>query len=107
MNDRDISQEEELLLRASIARMRAGIMAIVIGAVAGGGLFLATVWLLLRGGPLVGPHLGLLANYFPGYSVTWTGAFVGLGYGVAGGAIVGWILARVYNLVAERRDTGD
>ena len=39
-------------------------MALVFAFCGGVGLFLATVWLLFRGGPNVGEHLGLLANYF-------------------------------------------
>jgi protoporphyrinogen oxidase len=58
------------------------------------GLFLATAILLLKGGEVVGPTLGLLDNYLIGYSVTWTGAFIGLfEAGVIGfvlGAIVAW-----------------
>ena len=64
--------EEWELVRPAIARLRASVMAVVFALVGGTGLFLATVWLVVRGGPNVGVHLGLLANYFPGYSVTWT-----------------------------------
>ena len=37
---------------------------------------------MIKGGPNVGQHLGLLRAYYPGYSVTWLGSFVGL-WGVA------------------------
>src|SRR5215469_8062603 len=40
------------------------------GVLGGLGLFFATLFLVLAGGPVVGPTLGLLAQYFPGYSVT-------------------------------------
>jgi hypothetical protein len=92
------------LLSAAVARLRAGIMAVVFGMVGGCGLFLATVWLLIRGGTNVGKHLGLLGHYFPGYSVTWLGSVIGLFYGAATGAIVGWFVAWVYNRVAARHD---
>ena len=97
---RAVTEVEEALIRDSIARMRAGIMAIVFALTGGGGLFVATAWLLIRGGPTVGPTLGLLRNYFPGYSVTWPGAFVGFVYGALVGAAAGYILARIYNRLA-------
>lgn len=90
-------------LAAAIVRLRSRVMAIVFGLTAGTGLFVATIWLVIRGGSNVGLHLGLLRNYFPGYSVTWSGAFVGFAYGVVAGAAVGWSLAWIYNRVAERR----
>ncbi len=99
-------QNEETIIRRAVARLRAGVMAVVVGLFCGTGLLLATVWLLLRGGPNVGLHLNLLGNYFPGYSVTWSGAVVGFLWGAALGAAAGWLTAWVYNLVAERRNGG-
>ncbi len=97
-----LTSREEKLIRAAVARMRAGVMAIVFGMVGGVGFFAATAWLLIRGGPRVGPTLGLLGNYFPGYSVTWPGAIIGFLYGAVVGGAVGWSMARVYNRVASR-----
>lgn len=99
---RGVTEAEERLIRAAIARMRAGVMALVFAMVGGTGLFVATAWLLVRGGPNVGATLGLLRNYFPGYSVTWPGAFVGLAYGAAVGGVAGYVLARTYNRIAAR-----
>ena len=42
--------------------------------------------LLIKGGPVIGPHLGLIGNYLPGYTVSWQGAFVGLVEGVVRGS---------------------
>ena len=81
-------------------------MAVSFGATGGAGLFLATAWLLVRGGKNVGQHLQLLANYLPGYSVTWPGAFLGLVYGTLVGAVMGAAVAWTYNLVASVRETG-
>ncbi len=92
------------LLEQAVVRMRARIMAIVFGMVGGAGLFLATTWLVLRGGDDVGAHLGLLANYFPGYDVTWGGAFLGFFYGALVGAVLGFCVAWVYNRVADTRN---
>ena len=92
---------EERLVLTAIARLRAGIMAIACALVAGSGLMVATVWLVVRGGDNVGQHLSLLGNFLPGYSVTWTGSLVGLIYGALLGGIVGWALVSVYNGIAD------
>lgn len=90
---------EEELLRHAVARLRAGVLAVVFALVAGTGLFLATAWLLLRGGEPVGPHLALLGHYFPGYRVTWPGAFLGFAYAAAAGAVVGAAVGWIYNRI--------
>jgi hypothetical protein len=100
-------RDQELLLVArAIARLRAGIVAIVTAMVAGFALFAATLWLVIRGGPNVGQHLSLLQVYYPGYSVTWVGAFVGLAYGALTGAVLGWCVASLYNLLVSWRSKG-
>ena len=83
--------------------MRARIMAVVFGMVGGTGVFLATAWLLVRGGIAVGLHLRLLGNYFPGYTVSWGGAFLGFLYGASTGAVLGYAVAWVYNRIVDRR----
>lgn len=104
---RPLSEPEERLIESAVARMRGGVMAVVFGMVGGVGWFLATAWLLIRGGQNVGQTLGLMRNYFPGYSVTWTGSLVALAYGTLVGAILGWSLARIYNWLATRRHSGE
>ena len=103
MTDHPVTSAERALIETAVARLRAGILAIVFGMVGGAGLFAATAWLLIKGGENVGATLGLLGNYLPGYAVTWPGAVVGLLYGTAIGAAMGWTLARVYNRLARRR----
>ena len=97
---------ELILVRRTIARLRARIVAIVTAMVAGCGLFAATLWLVIKGGPNVGQNLGLLRAYYPGYTVTWTGSFVGLFYGALTGAVLGWCVAWLYNFLASRRPGG-
>jgi chromate transport protein ChrA len=63
------------------------------------GLFVATLALVLAGGPVVGPTLGLLGQYFPGYSVTRLGSCVGLFYGFVSGFVGGWLFAVLRNMV--------
>lgn len=87
----------------AIVRIHSGVMALV-GAVLGGlGLFLMTVWLLIKDGEDVGAHLQLLGNYFIGYSVTWFGSVVGLIYGALAGGLIGWIIGVIYNRVVQLR----
>ncbi len=88
---------EEELIAAGVVRLRARIFALVFGLFGGTALFLATTGLLLRGGEKVGENLRLLANFCPGYDVTWGGAFIGLAYGVVYGSLIGYAFAWIYN----------
>jgi hypothetical protein len=103
MTAAEIEARERELVRAAIVRLRARVMALVFAWVGACGLFGATAWLLVRGGPNVGKHLGLLRSYFPGYSVTWPGALLGFLYGALAGGLLGWTIASIYNRVAEWR----
>jgi hypothetical protein len=89
-------------VQASLMRLNARAWGISIGLLLGGGLFLATVFLVIRGGPMVGQHLSMLRVFFPGYSVTWLGAFVGFIYGFVLGYGLGRIIGGVYNRLAFR-----
>jgi hypothetical protein len=64
------------LLEQAFARYDPVALGTALGAVAGAGLFAAS-GLLLRGGEGVGPTLGLLANYLPGFGMTWPRAALG------------------------------
>ncbi len=87
----------------TLVRIKAEALAFVCGLIGGLGLFVMTVWLVLKGGPDVGQHLRLLSNFFTGYSVTWAGAFVGLAYGAVTGGLIGWAVGRIYNGVVNIR----
>lgn len=103
-SDSSPATDRELALVArSVARLRAVIVALVTAMVCGFGLFAATLWLVIKGGPVVGPTLGLLRAYYPGYSVTWGGSFVGLFYGALTGAVLGFTVATLYNALASWR----
>jgi hypothetical protein len=69
-----------------------------IGATAALGTFLVTAIYLLRD-PQPGFDLGLLAQYFAGYTVSWRGAFVGAAWAGMAGFVAGWFLAFARNLV--------
>jgi hypothetical protein len=89
-------------VQASLMRLNARAWGISAGMLLGGGLFLATIFLVIRGGPNVGQHLSLLRVFFPGYSVTWLGAFIGFIYGFVLGYGLGRIIGSVYNRLAFR-----
>lgn len=106
MSGRPATEAEGIALRAAVARLRTGSVAIVVGFFSGTSLLLATLWLVVRGGPDIGRHLGLLRHYFPGYTVSVLGAFVGFAYAAALGVIVGWCTASIYNRFAAYRSGG-
>ena len=87
----------------AVARIRAGVLALVGALIGGLGLFIMTAWLVIEDGPQVGRHLQLLSNYFVGYSVTWGGSLVGLFYGALTGGVVGWAIGTIYNKVVGIR----
>jgi len=101
--DRHPPAERELI-RNAVVRLRSRVMSLVFAMVGGAGLFLTTVWHVIRNGQNKGPNIALLDNYFPGYTVSWPGAFLGLAYGAVTGAVLGWVVAWIYNRVATRRE---
>ncbi len=93
-------REEEQLAKAVVG-LNAKLLGFVLGTLMGGGLFLATVFLVIKGGPDVGQHLALLSQFFPGYSVSYLGSLIGFAYGFFVGLIIGSVLGAVYNKVAR------
>jgi hypothetical protein len=96
----------EELLRRALAVMLAKIdpvaLGVSTGTLSGSLLFLATNALVLKGGEVVGPTLGLLREYFPGYSVTVEGSLVGLVYAGVLGFLGGWSFAHLRNVAMFR-----
>jgi len=93
------AQEENRELRTALARLNARAWGIALGLLFGGGLFIATMVLIVKGGPNVGEHLQLLRAYFPGYSVTILGSFIGFVYGFVLGYALGRVIGMVYNRI--------
>ena len=93
----------EIEISHAIARIKTNALAVVCAIIGGLGLFMMTVWLLIKDGPNVGEHLRLLSNYFIGYSVTWWGSVVGLFYGALCGGVLGWSVGTIYNKVVGMR----
>ena len=102
MADEKRALEQMVLTRA--LRLNAMVQGIVTGMVAGLGIFIATNWLVLTGGAVVGPHLALLGQFFIGYRISFAGSLVGFVYGFFGGYLVGYVVGRVYNWAADRRE---
>jgi hypothetical protein len=101
----------EDVVRTRLLRLNATVQAIVVGILAGLAIFIATNWLILRGGHIgpegervVGPHLSLLSQFFIGYRVTFLGSLIGFAYGFISGFLVGYFVARVYNFVVDLRE---
>ncbi len=101
MEEDKVILEERVLTH--ILHLNAKLCGIVTGLLCGVSLFLATNWLVLKGGVEVGKHLSLLDQYFPGFTVTFLGSFIGLAYGFAVGCVIGYFIACVYNLVLRLR----
>lgn len=100
-----IDDDEELrrIAEGELLRVNALALAVVAGLVSGAGLFLATNWLLLKGGPEPGPHLALLGQYFWGFRVSFLGSLVGFAWAFLCGFAAVYAGARIYNAVAGRR----
>jgi len=75
-------------------------LGVSLGIVWGASVFLATVWVLIRGG---GEHLQLLGQFYIGYRISVGGAVVGLVEGFIDGFIGGWLIAWIYNLVSGNK----
>ena len=101
----DISEQEkklEKIVMTRLVRLSAAVYGIVFGLVLGLGVFAATLWLVVRGGPVVGPNLALLGQFFLGYTVTYLGSVVGFVYGFITGFVIGYSISTIYNWIVSR-----
>jgi hypothetical protein len=104
MNE-DLSPEERQQVDRAFARTSEQGWGLALGFLSAVGLFLATIILVIKSSPNpheIGPHLGLLSVYLPGYSVSWPGAFIGAGYAFFLGYGAGRTIATVYNWMTPR-----
>jgi hypothetical protein len=91
------------VLKPSIMRMHGMSLGLAIGAMTSLGLFGSTVFLVIRGTAGESVHAALLANYIPGYSVSFLGGLIG-GLELFVFVFVGCLLlAAVYNKIVEKR----
>jgi len=90
------SGAERVIIEA-FAKLDRTALGLAVGTLCALVVFTATIILILKGGDVVGPNLGLLGQFFIGYTVTVKGAFVGLVYGFIAGFIFGWLIGFLRN----------
>ncbi len=95
------SDPAEQIIVQSLARLDATALGIALGALGGSAIFLATNFLLWKGGDVIGPNLQLLAQFFPGYEVSVLGSLIGFFYGFISGFALGWLTAFLRNFAVS------
>jgi ABC-type dipeptide/oligopeptide/nickel transport system permease subunit len=98
--EKDIPGNDEEKLFSGLLLLNAKVMGLVLGLLFGLGIFIATNWLVIKGGEHVGRNLQLLSQYFIGYRVTFAGSFIGFLYGFATGTMCGAFVGWFYNKIA-------
>jgi ABC-type dipeptide/oligopeptide/nickel transport system permease subunit len=98
---KSISEEE--IIRRAVVKLNGHILGFVIGTLSAVMIFVATNWLVLKGGDEVGPHMSLLGQFLIGYSVTFAGSIIGAAYLFVIGYLCGLFIAWVYNWVVSLR----
>lgn len=86
-------------------------LGLVLGLLLGFAIFIATNWLVIKGGHInesgeyvVGPHLQLLSQFFIGYRVSFFGSIIGFAYGFAIGTLSGALIGWIYNKIVHLRN---
>ncbi len=72
-----------------------------LGIIWGLGVFLLTIWVMIRFPQGQHLYLGMLKNVYLGYSVSLPGAVIGLIWGFIDAFIAGWLIAALYNLFSR------
>ena len=105
-----IDSGDEKLFKGALL-FNAKTLGLVSGLLFGLIIFIATNWLVIKGGHIneigeyvVGPHLQLLSHVFIGYRVSFVGSIIGFGYGFALGTLAGALFAGIYNKIVEFRN---
>jgi len=104
------SVDEEKLFQG-VLRLNAKIWGLVCGILIGLAVFVATNWIVIKGGHIdavtgeyvVGPHLQLLSQFFIGYRVSFLGSIIGFLYGFAIGTMGGALIVLIYNKIGDLR----
>jgi len=87
-------EDRELLLAFAPVDKRA--FGVAVGIALALAIFMATLASMMLN-PEGHFHLGLLGQYFAGYSVSWIGALIGAGWGLFVGFVAGWFAAFARN----------
>ena len=105
MEEQDKSQTtDEEKIFSGVLWLNAKVLGLVLGLLFGLVIFIATNWLVIKGGKVVGPHLQLLSQYFIGYRVSFLGSFIGFAYGFAVGTLSGALIGWIYNKIVAFRN---
>jgi len=109
VTQRPLDAETELL-SSSLIRFNSKLLGLVLGITFGLAIFVATNWLVIKGGHInadgeyvVGPNLQLLSQFFIGYRVSFLGSIIGFLYGFASGTIIGSAIGWIYNRFVDLR----
>ncbi len=89
------ANEEPQNLTLAVTPVHKRAFGTAVGLTLGGLVFLATGYATLLGDPP--DELSLLSSYFPGYTVSWSGAVIGYAWGVFAFFVAGWCCAFVRN----------
>jgi len=100
-NTAPVNERETLMIRTLWLNIK--VFALAAGFICGLGVFVATNWLIIKGGEPVGPHLRLLGQFFIGYRVTFMGSLIGSAYGFITGWACGIAVGWIYNRIALAR----
>ena len=110
MKDEKLAGQNKLF--SAVLRLNTKILGMVLGLLFGSAIFIATNWLIIKGGPttpsgeyVVGPHLQLLSQFFIGYKVSFLGSIIGFFYGFALGTLCGSSIGWIYNKIAVFRNS--
>lgn len=95
---REASESLPSAVQLAFAPLHKRAFGLAIGTATGLLLMGVTLLHLWRAGPGEGPDLNLLRNYLAGYSVSLTGALIGLLWGGFVGFVAGWFFAFCRNL---------
>jgi hypothetical protein len=90
-------------IRRVVLKLQGQAWGVAFGLLLGLGLFVATMVLVLKGGPDAGAHLRLLAAFLPGYRVTAAGAILGFVYMFVIGYALGRLIGTIYNRLSGAR----
>ena len=106
----DIGQSDEEKLLCAVVQLNAKVLGLILGILLGLAIFIATNWLVIKGGYVtpsgkyvLGLHLQLLSQFFIGYRVSFLGSIIGFAYGFAVGTLSGALIAWIYNKIVDLR----
>jgi hypothetical protein len=99
-----INTTNEERLFSGVLWLNTKILGLSLGLLCGLVIFIATNWLVIKGGKVVGPHLQLLSQYFIGYRVSFFGSLIGFAYGFAVGTFSGSLIGWIYNRITTFRN---